>query len=193
MTANIGNELARLSRNALVADLLDEGIEGSVAVVRDGANEGDGRSGRLAHKLAVAREILARDAYATVHDRVWMSRPDQVKEWLRLQLAHREREVFMVLLLDAQNRLISCQEMFVGTLTQTAVYPREVVRIALRENAGALIAVHNHPSGVAEPSRSDELLTAHIKSALTLVDVRLLDHLVVAGTQITSFAERGLL
>lgn len=183
--------LDRASRDALVADLLDLGREDAASFARDGA--GDDRSARLVRKLAVAREILARDLYAVVHERVWLSRPEQVKEWLRLRLAHREQEVFLVLLLDAQNRLISHHEMFVGTLTQTAVYPREIVRVALRENAGALIAVHNHPSGIAEPSRSDEVLTANIKSALALVDVRLLDHLVVAGADVTSFAERGLL
>ena len=95
--------------------------------------------------------------------------------------------------LDAQHRLISTNELFRGTLTQTSVYPREVVKAALRANAAAVIFSHNHPSGVAEPSQSDKLLTEALKSALSLVDVRVLDHFIVAGTSIISFAERGLL
>jgi DNA repair protein RadC len=97
------------------------------------------------------------------------------------------------LFLDSQNRLLAADELFRGTLTQTSVYPREVVKRALALNAGAVIFAHNHPSGIAEPSRSDELLTASLKQALALVDVRVLDHLIVAGTVMTSFAERGLL
>lgn len=95
--------------------------------------------------------------------------------------------------LDAQNRLLAADELFRGTLTQTSVYPREVVKRALALNAAAAIFAHNHPSGVAEPSRSDELLTGSLKQALALVDIRVLDHLIVAGSAMTSFAERGLL
>jgi len=96
------------------------------------------------------------------------------------------------LYLDAQNRLLTAEELFRGTLTQTSVYPREVVKHALKHNAAALILAHNHPSGVAEPSRADELLTASLKQSLALVDVRVLDHLIVAGNATVSFAERGL-
>ena len=99
----------------------------------------------------------------------------------------------MGLFLDSQNRLLAADELFRGTLTQTSVYPREIVKRALTLNAGAVIFAHNHPSGVAEPSRSDELLTASLKQALALVDVRVLDHLIVAGTSTVSFADRGLL
>ena len=99
----------------------------------------------------------------------------------------------MVLFLDAQNRVLSPEEMFRGTLTQTSVYPREVVKRSLANNAAAVIFAHNHPSGVAEPSRADELLTQSLKQALALVDVRVLDHFVVAGNGVMSFAERGLL
>ena len=98
-----------------------------------------------------------------------------------------------MLFLDAQHRLLQFDEMFRGTLTQTSVYPREVVRRALALNAAAVILAHNHPSGVAEPSRADEFLTQSLKSALQLVDVRVLDHMVVGRTQVVSFAERGLL
>ena len=99
----------------------------------------------------------------------------------------------MALFLDAQNRLLTADELFRGTLTQTSVYPREVVKRALAVNTAGVIFAHNHPSGVAEPSRSDELLTASLKQALGLVDVRVLDHVIVAGSSTVSFAERGLL
>jgi DNA repair protein RadC len=98
-----------------------------------------------------------------------------------------------VILLDAQNRVLAVDEMFRGTLTQTSVYPREVVKVALRTNAAAVIFAHNHPSGVAEPSRADEALTQSLKQALSLVDVKVLDHFIVAGTSTLSFAERGLI
>jgi DNA repair protein RadC len=103
-----------------------------------------------------------------------------------------EHEVFIILLLDSQNRLIEAHELFRGTLSQTSVYPREVVKATLARNAAAVMFAHNHPSGVAEPSRADELLTQGLKQALALVDVKVLDHFVVAGTSMESFAERGL-
>jgi len=104
-----------------------------------------------------------------------------------------QHEVFTALFLDAQNRLIEDEDLFRGTLTQTSVYPREVVRRALHHNAAAVIFAHNHPSGVAEPSRADELLTRTLRDALALVDIRVLDHVIVAGAASVSFAERGLL
>jgi DNA repair protein RadC len=109
-----------------------------------------------------------------------------------MTLGGREHEVFVALFLDAQNRLLVADELFRGTLTQTSVHPREVVKRALAVNAGAVIFAHTHPSGIAEPSRSDELLTATLKQALGLVDVRVLDHLIVAGNGMTSLAELGL-
>lgn len=122
-----------------------------------------------------------------------LAAPGAVRDYLRLSLAGKEHEVFVVILLDARNRVIRCEELFRGTLTQTSVYPREVVKLALAVNAGAAIFAHNHPSGVAEPSAADELLTRQLKSALALVDVRVLDHFIVAGAEAISFAERGLL
>jgi len=119
--------------------------------------------------------------------------PEAVRRYLRLLLDHRPVEVFTGLFLDAQNRLIAAQELFSGTLTQTSVYPREVVKHALRHNAASVIFAHNHPSGVAEPSRADESLTRALKQALALVDVRVLDHFVVGRGDMMSFAERGLL
>jgi DNA repair protein RadC len=118
--------------------------------------------------------------------------PQKVKDYLALQLAGRAQEVFVVLFLDGQHRLIAMREMFQGTLTQTSVYPREVVKAALAHNAGAVVLAHNHPSGLAEPSRADEFLTTALKNALALVDVRVLDHLVVGRGQVVSLAERGL-
>jgi DNA repair protein RadC len=108
-------------------------------------------------------------------------------------LAGRTQEVFSVLFLDAQHRLLKLEDLFFGTLTQTSVYPREVVKRALALNAGAVVLAHNHPSGLAEPSRADEYLTQTLMSALKLVDVRVLDHLVVGQGQVVSMAERGLI
>jgi DNA repair protein RadC len=120
--------------------------------------------------------------------------PQAVRDWLRLKLAALPYEVFGVLWLDNQNRLIDYDELFRGTLSQTSVYPREVVKQALTRNAAAAILVHNHPSGVAEPSRADEMLTRGLKDALAMVDVKVADHFIVAGSaQPISFAERGLL
>jgi DNA repair protein RadC len=122
-----------------------------------------------------------------------MSTPGAVRDYLRLHLAGLGHEVFFALWLDAQNRLIAPEELFRGTLTQTSVYPREVVKKALQHNAAVVLA-HNHPSGVSEPSSADEFLTRELKQALALVDVRVLDHFIVAGqSQPLSFAERGLL
>ncbi len=115
------------------------------------------------------------------------------KDFLQAQLRDRKNEVFGVLFLDNRHRVLEFEELFQGTLNGTAVYPREVVKRALKHNAAAVILVHNHPSGVAEPSRADELLTVRLKEALTLVDIRLLDHLVVGDGEMVSFSERGLL
>ena len=122
-----------------------------------------------------------------------LSSPDAVRSYLRLLLEPRRVEVFVGLFLDAQNRLIAANELFSGTLTQTSVYPREVVKSALSHNAASVIFAHNHPSGVAEPSRADETLTRNLKEALALVDVRVLDHFIVGHGSMLSFAERGLL
>ena len=119
--------------------------------------------------------------------------PKDVFAYFRLRIGALEREVFQVALLDSQNRLIHAEELFRGTLTQTSVYPREVVKLALKHNAAAVIFSHNHPSGHVEPSNADIRLTEIIKSALALVDIQVLDHVVVSASGATSFAERGLL
>ena len=121
-----------------------------------------------------------------------LNSPGAVRDYLQLLLRGRQQEVFMAIFLDAQHRVIAAEELFSGTLTQTSVYPREVVKRALHYNAAALIFAHNHPSGVAEPSQSDQALTEALKQALGLVEVRVLDHFIVAGGGCLSFAERGL-
>ena len=122
-----------------------------------------------------------------------LNSPSAVRDYLRLKMQSLPHEVFVAMFLDAQNRVIETEELFRGTLTQTSVYPREVVKRALHHNAGALILAHNHPSGVAEPSHADETLTQALKQALALVDIRVLDHFIVAGSSVLSFADRGLL
>lgn len=122
-----------------------------------------------------------------------LNSPSAVRDYLRVRLAGREHEVFLTIYLDAQHRVIEMEELFRGTLTQTSVYPREVVKAALKHNSAAIILAHNHPSGVAEPSGADEALTRALKEALTMVDVRVLDHFIVASGGVVSFAERGLL
>jgi DNA repair protein RadC len=148
---------------------------------------------RLKMRLGAAKELVRRSLLERLSQGNALNSPASVREYLRMTLAARDYEVFMVLFLDAQNRVIKSEEMFRGTLTQTSVYPREVVKRSLQYNAGAAIFAHNHPSGVAEPSHADETLTQCLKQALALVDVRVLDHFIVAGAGVISFAERGLL
>lgn len=143
------------------------------------------------------RESLVRRALAALDAQLRsvtpLTSPQAVRDYLRLRLVSLEHEVFAVLFLDAQNRLIAYEELFRGTLTQTSVYPREIVKAALKHNAAGLILAHNHPSGVAEPSLQDQALTRTLAEALALVDVRVMDHFVVAGGGTVSFAERGLI
>jgi len=150
---------------------------------------GPAKYSQLQAVLELARRALRED----VRRDTALGSPGKVRDYLRLTLAGLEHEVFVAMFLDAQNRLLASDELFRGTLTQTSVYPREVVKRALKHNAAAVIFAHNHPSGVAEPSRADELLTANLKQALSLVDVRVIDHMIVAGTATVSFAERGLI
>ena len=144
-------------------------------------------------EIAAVVELARRALVQELAQRPVFDRPAQVKDYLRLQLGGRDVEVFAVMFLDAQQRLLKLEEMFRGTLTQTSVYPREVVKRALALHAGAVVLAHNHPSGAAEPSRADEFLTQTLKTALALVDVRVLDHLIVGRNEVVSFAERGLL
>jgi DNA repair protein RadC len=144
-------------------------------------------------KLLAAREIVKRWMAEELRTGAALTSPGAVRDYLRLLLRDLQHEVFVCLWLDAQHRVIETQESFRGSLTQTSVYPREVVKAALAANAAAVIFAHNHPSGVAQPSQADELLTRNLKDALSLVEVKVLDHFIVAGAQAISFAERGLL
>ena len=159
----------------------------SVLLVRDWA--GGYRPAEADEVLRAAQRLLNKQLRGCEV----LSSPQVVRDFLQVKLGALQHEVFAVLMLDAQNRVIEYVELFRGSVSQTSVYPREVVKESLARNAAALILVHNHPSGVAEPSRADELLTQTLKTALSLVDVRVLDHMVVAGTDQVSFAERGLL
>ncbi len=203
---------AALSDAELLAIFLRTGVVGKSAV--DLARELLTRFGNLTQMFAATEAVfcethgMGQAKYAQLQAVLEMSRralqeemrigdalnsPLAVRNYLQLLLRGREQEVFMVIFLDAQHRVIAAEEMFHGTLTQTSVYPREVVKRALAFNAAALIFAHNHPSGVAEPSQSDRLLTDALKQALQLVDVRVLDHFIVAGAGCLSFAEKGML
>jgi DNA repair protein RadC len=144
-------------------------------------------------QLKAAVELGRRALAETARESDALCSPQAVRDYLRLSLEGREHEVFVAVFLDAQNRVIVAEELFRGTLTQTSVYPREVVKNALRHNAAAVIFAHNHPSGVAEASQADQSLTESLKRALALVDVRVLDHFIVGRGRTFSFAERGLL
>jgi DNA repair protein RadC len=144
-------------------------------------------------EMAAVIELARRSLAQQLADKPLFDSPGAVKTYLRLQLAQLGHEVFAVMFVDAQSRLLRFEELFRGTLSQTSVYPREVVKRALELHASAVILAHNHPSGVAEPSRADELLTQTLKSALALVDVRVLDHFIIGQGEVMSFAERGLL
>lgn len=143
-------------------------------------------------QLQAVLELARRALQEEVRRDTLLNSPQAVRDYLKLSLRGLQHEVFVALFLDAQNRLLAHEELFRGTLTQTSVFPREVVKQALKHNAGAVIFAHNHPSGLAEPSRADELLTQSLREALALVDVRLLDHIIVAGSASVSMAERGL-
>jgi DNA repair protein RadC len=179
----------------LAQQLLDE-FGGIAPLLRAGPEElrrvkglGPAKRAELAAVLEMARRSLAQE----MTQRPLFDSPAKVKDYLRMRLSGLHHEVFAVLFLDAQHRLIALEEMFRGTLTQTSVYPREVVTRALERHAGSVILAHNHPSGTAEPSRADEFLTQTLKAALALVDVKVLDHLVIGQTEAVSLAERGLM
>lgn len=151
---------------------------------------GPAKAAQLVATLELARRGLREELSA----RPVLSSPDTVRDWLKLRLGNLGHEVFLALWLDAQHHLLAADELFRGSLTQTAVYPREVVKQALARNAAAVIFAHNHPSGTTAPSAADQALTRTLRDALALVDIRVLDHLIVAGHEAPlSFAERGLL
>ena len=188
--------LAGKSVLQLAQELLDEfgGIAGLLHAGADDLKRIKGLGGSAKRAELVAVLELARRALAEqLRERAALDTPQAVKHYLQLQLAARAHEVFAVLFLDSQHRLIALEELFRGTLTQTSVYPREVVLRALHHQAGAVVLAHNHPSGSTAPSRADEALTQTLKAALALVDVRVLDHVIVAPGQALSMAEKGLI
>lgn len=150
-------------------------------------------AGKSRQKCAVARELVRRWLNEELKRECLLSQPASVREYLRVIFAHQEHESFLVMYLDTKNRLIHSEVLFRGTLAETAVHPREVVKGALQHNAAAVIFAHNHPSGVAEPSRADTKLTQTLQAALALLDIKVLDHFIIAGAEALSFAERGLL
>jgi DNA repair protein RadC len=205
---------AALSDAELLAIFLRSGVRGMSAVdlARELLAAFDGNLAKLAEaslgqlasirgigpakaaQLQASLELARRALQARMAERDLLSSPEAVRDWLRLKLGSLPHEVFGALWLDAQNRLIRYEELFRGTLTQTSVYPREVLKSALSHNAAAVILAHNHPSGMTQPSRADETLTSTLKQALAQVDVKVLDHFIVAGNAPPlSFAERGLL
>jgi DNA repair protein RadC len=179
----------------LAEQLLDEfgGMAGLLHAQPDDLRRikglGPAKRAELVAVLELARRVLAQK----MKERPAFQSPQQVKDYLRLRIGAYPYEVFAVAFLDSQNCLITVEELFRGTVTQTSVYPREVLRRAMHHNASAVVLAHNHPSGAAEPSRADEYLTHTMKTALALMDVRVIDHMVVGGDNVVSFAERGLL
>jgi DNA repair protein RadC len=202
---------AVLSDAELLAVLLRTGVRGKSAVelARELIAEFGGIGGLLgagkalldikglgaakSAQLSAAMELAQRSLREQLVSGTALTSPGNVRDYLRLALSGRAHEVFVCIWLDAQHRVVKCEEAFHGTLTQTSVYPREIVKAALAANAAAVIFAHNHPSGAAQPSQADELLTRNLKEALGLVDVKVLDHFIVAGREAISFAERGLL
>ena len=179
----------------LAQELLD-GFGGIAGLLHAGTQElesikglGPAKRAELLAVLELARRALAQQ----LSERAAFDSPQAVKDYLQLHLGAKKHEVFAVLFLDAQHRLLALEELFRGTLTQTSVYPREVVLRALHHHAAAVVLAHNHPSGSAQPSRADEALTQALKAALALVDVRVLDHIVIGAGQTLSMAEQGLL
>ena len=180
----------------LAQALLDRfgGISGLLNTTAEDLKQVKGLGGPAKRSELVAVLELARRALAQqLREREVFSSPGAVKHYLQLHLAAKAHEMFAVLFLDAQNRLLAMEELFRGTLTQTSVYPREVVLRALQLGSAAVVLAHNHPSGTVQPSRADEALTQTLKAALALVDVRVLDHVIVAQGEALSMAEKGLL
>ncbi len=175
---------------------IGEGFDGLSGLLHASADDlkrvkglGPAKRAELIAVLELARRAMAQQ----LKERTVFADPATIKHYLQLHLAAKGHEVFAVLFLDAQNRLLAMEELFRGTLAQTSVYPREVVLRALHHHAAAVVLAHNHPSGTVQPSRADEALTQTLKSALALLDVRVLDHIIVAPGQALSMAEMGLL
>jgi DNA repair protein RadC len=178
----------------LAQDLVDRfgGVAGLLHTPAEALKSVKGLGPAKRAELVAVLELARRALVQQLTQKPLFNTPQAVRDYLQLQLGGLHHEVFAVLFLDSQHRLIALQEMFRGTLTQTSVYPREVVKQALTLNASSVVLAHNHPSGTAQPSRADEALTHTLKAALALVDVRVLDHFVVTASQAVSMAELGL-
>ena len=185
-----GHSAVDIARSLLTTfSSLSELLGADPARLRQAPGIGDAKTAQLLATMELARRALAEELSRGNA----LSSPRAVRDYLRLRLSGLEHEVFLAMFLDAQHRVIASEELFRGTLTQTSVYPREVVKRTLHHNAAAIIFAHNHPSGVAEPSRADELLTQSLRQSLALIDVHVLDHFIVTAGTVASFAERGLL
>jgi len=188
-TGMAGKNVFELSQELLASG----GIAGLLQATPGSLKQIKGLGPAKQAELLAVFEIARRAMLQRLQEREAFHTPDAVKQYLQLQLAHKNHEVFAVLFLDSQNRLLAMEELFRGTLSQTSVYPREVVMRALHHQAAAVVLSHNHPSGSVQPSRADEALTQNLKASLALVDVRVLDHIIVGQGQSLSMAEQGLL
>jgi DNA repair protein RadC len=188
-TGMVGKNVFQLSEELLGPD----GIAGLLQATAQSLQLVKGLGPAKQAELLAVFELARRALSQRLKEREAFQTPDAVKQYLQLQLAHKNHEVFAVLFLDNQNRMLAMEELFRGTLSQTSVYPREVVMRALHHQAAAVVLSHNHPSGSVQPSRADEHLTQTLKASLALVDVRVLDHIIVGQGQALSMAEAGLM
>jgi DNA repair protein RadC len=188
-TGMAGKNVFQLSEELLGPDGIAGLLNASVPSLKGVKGLGPAKQAELLAVFELARRALSQ----RLKEREAFHTPGAVKQYLQLQLAHKNHEVFAVLFLDHQNRMLAMEELFRGTLSQTSVYPREVVLRALHHQAAAVVLSHNHPSGSVQPSRADEHLTQTLKAALALVDVRVLDHIIVGQGQALSMAELGLM
>ena len=188
-TGMVGKNVFQLSEELLGPD----GIAGLLQATAQSLKLVKGLGPAKQAELLAVFELARRALGQRLKEREAFQTPGAVKQYLQLQLAHKNHEVFAVLFLDSQNRMLAMEELFRGTLSQTSVYPREVVMRALHHQAAAVVLSHNHPSGSVQPSRADEHLTQTLKASLALVDVRVLDHIIVGQGQALSMAEQGLM
>ena len=188
-TGMAGKNVFQLSEELLGSDGIAGLLQATVPSLKMVKGLGPAKQAELLAVFEMARRALSQ----RLKEREAFHTPGAVKQYLQLQLAHKNHEVFAVLFLDNQNRMLAMEELFRGTLSQTSVYPREVVMRALHHQAAAVVLSHNHPSGSVQPSRADEHLTQTLKASLALVDVRVLDHIIVGQGQSLSMAEQGLM
>ena len=188
-TGMVGKDVFQLSAELLASDGIAGLLKASAASLQLVKGLGPAKQAELLAVFELARRALSQ----RLKERQAFETPGAVKDYLQLQLGHKNHEVFAVLFLDNHNRMLAMEELFRGTLSQTSVYPREVVLRALHHQAAAVVLAHNHPSGSVQPSRADEHLTQTLKASLALVDVRVLDHIIVGQGQALSMSEQGLM